>query len=92
MNNLAQLVSNLKLIKACAQKHLDAARDAYVRGPVNWGDLRVIYAEYVMDDDENESYRVLIEEADPGASELQEYVQAGLSNDGITGVQVVTEW
>lgn len=87
-----QLISNLKLIKTCAQKHLDAARSADVRGPVNWGDLKVVSAEYVMDDDENESYRVLIEEADPGAFELQEYVQTGLRNDGIECVQVVTEW
>jgi hypothetical protein len=41
---------------------------------------------------ERQGYRVLIEEADPAATELHEFIADRLFRAGFSSVEVVTEW
>lgn len=62
------------------------------RGAINWADLSCRQAAWVTTD-EGESYaEVLIEEADPEASEFRAAVRAELVKTGWPDVRVVTEW
>lgn len=90
MNIDARLL--LKNIMASADEALILARQDGVGGAINWGDLSCRGAEKFVDDQGCGGYRCYIEEADPGCTELQEYVSAYLFNKMGVGVQVVTEW
>lgn len=61
-------------------------------GAVNWGDLSCRQAAWVVTDDDEAYAEVLIEEAAPDASELQEAVARELAVLGWPDVRVVTEW
>jgi len=61
-------------------------------GAINWADLSCTRAERYQDDSGEIGYRVLIEEADPGAIELIEYISDKLAEMGCPDVEVVTEW
>jgi len=49
-------------------------------------------AERYQDDSGEIGYRVLIEEADPGAIKLIKCISDNLAEMGCPGVEVVTEW
>lgn len=74
---------------ACDMAIKDPHRPA---GAINWADLSCTRAERYQDDSGEIGYRVLIEEADPGAIELIEYISDKLTEMGCPDVEVVTEW
>lgn len=57
------------------------------REAVNWGDLGCADVGVI-----NNGYYAVIEEAAPGCTELIEYVTQYLAANGITNVEVSTEW
>ena len=54
---------------------------------INWGDLDC--AEVGT---KNDGYYTIVEEAAPSAVELAQYVRAHLAENGLTNVEVTTEW
>jgi len=50
---------------------------------VNWGDLKCVYVE--------KAYVVYVEEADPTAYSLQQYIEKEMKKKGYK-VKVITEW
>lgn len=68
-----------------------AARDT-IKGPINWGDLGCVRAEYYVADDGVKGYRVLIEEAHHDNAELHEFIAAKLREAGYPDVEIQTEW
>jgi nucleotide-binding universal stress UspA family protein len=64
-----------------------------IDGAINWGNLHVVDVEFYRSlGHEREGYRVLIEEADPYAPELHEFIATRLQDAGFLCVEVVTEW
>ena len=63
-----------------------------VGGAVNWADLRCVEATFCINQDGEESYRVLIEEADPSAPALHKFVFNYLNKNGFENVEVDTAW
>lgn len=85
---------DLKELKKAANYACEKAIDnrTEIGGAVNWGDLKCISAEYCIDDCENESYKVIIDEADPGCWALKDFISKILCDSGFKKVEVVTEW
>ena len=85
--NLAKL--RTVATKACydALDHSKGIADA-----VNWGDLSCVSAERCESDEGDTRYLVIIEEAAPDASNLQNYIAVYLATHGFPGVEVMTEW
>lgn len=75
--------------EACEMASTEPHRPA---GAINWADLSCTRAERYQDDSGEIGYRVLIEEADPSATELHAYIAGRLVEMGCPGVEVVTEW
>jgi hypothetical protein len=75
---------------ACAAAYLDCVecRD----DAVNWEDFKCIGAEWFVDDDGVPGHRVWVDEADPAAYRLREFVAGYLERAGFAGVHVVLEW
>lgn len=59
---------------------------------VNWGDLSCTGAEWYIDDDGVPGHRVWIEECDPAAWRLRDFVRAHLEGAGFAGIHVMLEW
>lgn len=59
---------------------------------INWGDLDCTEAQIVASENGDVFYRVLVEEADPGAHELQKFIAEGLAKAGYGDVEVCMEW
>lgn len=75
--------------EACEMAITEPHRPA---GAINWADLSCTRAERYQDDSGEIGYRVLIEEADPGATELHAYIAGRLAEMGCPDVEVMTEW
>lgn len=86
----------LKRLKYATDSVLQSARrlrnSSLKDEAVNWADLFCSSAEYRVDDEGHEYYAVKVEEADPSASKLAQYVHAGLKKRGYVNVAVETEW
>jgi hypothetical protein len=75
---------------ACAAAWEDCAE---CRGDAtNWGDFKCIGAEWFVDDDGVPGHRVWVDEADPAAYRLRDFVAGYLERAGFAGVHVVLEW
>lgn len=75
---------------ACAAAWEDCAE---CRGEaVNWADLKCAGAEWYVDDDGVPGHRVWVDEADPAAYRLRDFVAEYLERAGFAGVHVVLEW
>lgn len=59
---------------------------------VNWADLKCAGAEWFVDDDGVPGHRVWVEEADPAAYRLRDFVAGYLERAGFAGVHVMLEW
>jgi hypothetical protein len=75
----------------------EICREAYekrgeIQDAVNWADLRCWSAEFSIDDEGDESYRVVIEEASPDCRKFREFVSTRLEARGFKDVEVETEW
>jgi hypothetical protein len=88
------MLYDLAALRQCAQDAVDAAEaDPGSRhDAVNWADLDCVGAEHYTGDDGGEGFRVWIEEADPGAWRLREFVANYLAARGFAGVDIMTEW
>lgn len=75
---------------ACAVAWTDCVK---CRGEaVNWADLKCAGAEWFVDDDGVPGHRVWVDEADPAAYRLRDFVAGYLERAGFAGVHVVLEW
>lgn len=63
-----------------------------IGGAVNWTDLRCTEASRNESDQGTVSYSVLISEASPDATALQQAVVTELARRGFSGIDVITEW
>ena len=84
--------ASLKELKAATDAAIGAIKISPCNGPVNWADLRCVEARWVVTDEGESYYEVLIEEAGPDAIALQRLVQTDLYLAGWKDVRVVTEW
>lgn len=75
---------------ACSDA-LDACDDCHGEA-VNWGDLQCVGAERYTTDEGTIGHRVWIEECDPAAHHLREFVRGYLERAGFAGVDVMLEW
>lgn len=85
---------DLTMLRRAADQACEMARTEPHRpaGAINWADLSCTRAERYQDDSGEIGYRVLIEEADPGAIKLIKCISDNLAEMGCPGVEVVTEW
>lgn len=85
---------DLRALRAAASEAcvLAVANRLAIGGPVNWADLRCTEAMRSMSDQGAVSHTVLISEAAPEATALQQAVAAELARRGFHGIDVVTEW
>lgn len=65
--------------------------DSYIDA-VNWADLSCVEAGFCVNDGGDEYYYVKIEEADPAAYHLREFISNWLKERGYDDVVVRTEW
>jgi hypothetical protein len=76
----------------------NACLDAFTGCPdcrtqaINWGDLQCVAAERYTTKDGTMGHRVWIEEADPSAYHLRDFVRGYLERAGFAGVDVMLEW
>jgi hypothetical protein len=85
---------DLSALRDAADRACDQAYQSreHIDDAINWGDLACVKATKWVDDEGNEGYAVLIEEASPDATELCAYVSAKLFDAGFVDVEVLTEW
>lgn len=83
----------LKELKAKGEEACEAALEnsGVIGGAVNWGDLHCTGAEYFLQDDGYESYRIYVEEASPDAGDLINWLEEYMFNAG-WDCEVITEW
>lgn len=79
-------------LREITEDALQAACLKDLPGPVNWGDLRCVEVSYVVRDEGRPYFNVLIEEASPDASELQQFVLDAIARRGYMNVEVETAW
>lgn len=86
---------NLSSLRDCADLACTAARtecpECLVQA-INWGDLGCTAAECYVDEFGNVGHRVWIEEADPSAYHLRDFVRGYLSRHGYESVDVMLDW
>lgn len=85
---------NLKALREAADK---ACEEAFTKRKefheaINWGDLGCISARYIVDDEGNEFYQVIIDEAAPECSKFHGFICEWLCIAGFPDVEVLTEW
>lgn len=87
LENKADRLVYLAQLRAAAEAACKKAR----RYAVNWADLHCVSAEYRLDNQGDEYFSVLIEEASPDADELIVFLTQVLKDNGYT-VEVETAW
>ena len=86
---------NLMALKECAD---DATLDAFdhikdfAGCAINWGDLSCVGAERYVTEQGTVGHRVWIEECDPAAYQLRDFVREWLTHRGFIDVDVMLEW
>ena len=85
-------ISELRDLRKAANQALEEIQKNRTDGPINWEDLSCTEASWVQSDSGVAYPQVTIEEADPGAEELQREIRLRLANAGHLGVIVITEW
>ena len=90
----ADLIARLVRLKDATDLAIADARRRKMQfdDAVNWGDLGCIAAEYVLDSEGTESFRVVIAEAAPDAGEFRRFIEEALGQSGFPAVDVATEW
>ena len=83
-----RIATNVLLEKLTKER---MAEKPFRRGGVNWADLKCCDAEFVIDLDGEEHYRVTVDEVSPDEYELASYVQQGLLKE-FGYIEVLTEW
>lgn len=74
---------------ACAHAHNH--QDCHL-DPINWADLDCIEAGYYINDLGHSGHFILIEEADPSAWRLRQFIASYLAEHGFADVEVRIEW
>lgn len=86
---------DLIALRDCADLACTAARtdcpDCLTQA-INWADLGCHSAECYVDEFGNVGHRVWIEEADPSAYHLRDFVRGYLSRHGYESVDVMLDW
>lgn len=67
-------IKKLKLIKVTVNDALEYARSKGVKGAINWGDLQCVQVSHCVDDEGEEQYEALIEEASPKNPDLNYFI------------------
>lgn len=90
----SDLTEKLKRLRECCETGIAIAHNhkSEWNDAINWGDLHCVNAELVSSFDGDTSFRVWVEEAEPGASELIRFIGEHLARHGWGSVEVVTEW
>lgn len=88
---LAKYLNTLREVADAACDEAFAQRNT-LKGAINWGDLGCVSAEYYVDADGGEGYRITIEEADPWNTELHEFIQTKITEAGYADIEIYTEW
>lgn len=85
---------DLHVLQAAAERACQAAVDAVERlpGAINWGDLHCVSAQRVENERGDVWYRVEIEEAGHGSSELCQFVVERLAAEGFNDIEIVCDW
>ena len=88
---------DLKQLKRDADEIIGVAleKGSEIGGAVNWSDLRCICVQRCEDDTGIVEYRIQVEEADPGAIELQSFIFEQLYLRGYgkeNYIEISTEW
>ncbi|MEO5367470.1 MAG: hypothetical protein H7831_14190 [Magnetococcus sp. WYHC-3] len=86
---------NLKKLKSDTNKvcrMAEAGKGLFSDAAVNWADFSCHDAQYVLHADGSESYRVLIEEANPDNREVIEFIAEELSIRGYKDIEVEFQW
>lgn len=79
-----------RLANAACEAAVEQCRS--IDGPVNWGALECVAAEWYEADNGACGYRVYLEEASPAAHALQAFIAEWLAARGVDNVVVVTDW
>lgn len=80
-------------LRRCGEQGLRLAEvESPERGPVNWSDLSIVECGLIMTDDDSQRYFVLIEEASPDATWLQQFMWRHFKLNGFEDVEIRTEW
>lgn len=100
-NLIAQMTASLagrydlKALELCADAATFEAETQIGRfegEAINWGDIGCVGAEWYVGADDNTGYRVWIEEADPAAYRLRDFIREHLARHGFVDVDVMLEW
>lgn len=86
---------DLKALELCADAAVVEAETQIERfegEAINWGDVGCVGAEWYVGADDNTGYRVWIEEADPAAYRLRDFIRGHLARHGFVDVDVMLEW
>ena len=86
----------LLLIQETVNEILERAQGANIRGAINWADLSCSEVCKCVNQDGDESIKILIEEADPHNDQLIEYVATCLKFQSKVAIkedfEINTEW
>jgi hypothetical protein len=69
-----------------------ADKEQFKNDAINWGDLGCTRAEFYIDDEGGQGYRVTIEEVAPDAIQFKMWLSAQLIDFGYSDVEIVLEW
>lgn len=86
---------DLHALRMCADAATTEAEDykpLFDGEVINWGDLGCTGAEWYVNADDVTGYRVWIEEVDPAAYRLHDFIREYLSEHGFVDVDVMLEW
>lgn len=86
---------DLFTLRNCADRaclEASAVIDQFQGEAINWGDLGCVGAEFYADEFGNYAHRVWIEECDPAAYRLRDFIKAYLERHNFPDVSVMLEW
>lgn len=94
MLNVNDQLAHMQFIRATAEQ---ACAEAFehrndIDGAINWGDLHCAEVGCVIREDGQIYYRVVIEEAAAGSSELIAFIQTEFTKHNFERIEVETEW
>lgn len=81
-----------RIVEAAEGACVAALADKSIKGAINWGDLHCHEARRYINQRGEIGIEVHIEEASESAYELQQFIGEFLRKEGISGVEVHTEW
>ena len=89
-----EIIKKLNEYKIICDKAIDEAEKIKIEGAINWADLKCNEVKYILNNDGENYYEFIIDEADPINDEFQRYISDYISD--VAGInedfQIITEW